>query len=149
MGKSEETEEKAPPTYQENVEVTTIQPSSSNVINPVVVETAPQVIMTQPRTWKRPWQSLSWCDSECCLAYWARPCYLGRVYARYEGEESCSGQTCLRCCLPWCCYIGSEMALQNRLAAQMGIQTPNGGCCTMYWCEACVLASMYYELTEN
>ncbi|CAG5110721.1 Oidioi.mRNA.OKI2018_I69.chr2.g5095.t1.cds [Oikopleura dioica] len=149
MGKSEEAEEKAPPSYQENVEVTTIQPTSTNEIQPVIVQTAPQVIMTQPKTWKRPWQSISWCDSECCLACWALPCYFGRVYAKFEGEETFCGKCCLRCYCPWFCWIGTEMALQNRIAARQGVQAPNAGCLAMYFCEPCVLASMYYELLDN
>ncbi|CBY13483.1 unnamed protein product [Oikopleura dioica] len=76
----------APPAYPDPVVVQPAVATGAVVQSPVVL---PGVVLAQPTgAWKRPWNSLSWCDSEVCLACWALTCYHGRIYAKIDGETS-------------------------------------------------------------
>ena len=99
--KQQSMQSSSPPAYPDS----TNQPSTSPPAAPVITEpviaqvpvVTPGVVVTQPTgMWKRPWDSLSWCDPEVCLAFWAQPCYYGRVHAKFEGDQACFGACCGR-----------------------------------------------------
>jgi hypothetical protein len=57
-----------PPAYPDPVVDQPSAPTATVVQAPVVL---PGVVVIQPTgMWKKPWNSLSWCDSEVCLACW-------------------------------------------------------------------------------
>ncbi|CAG5110353.1 Oidioi.mRNA.OKI2018_I69.chr2.g4764.t1.cds [Oikopleura dioica] len=156
--KQELTKTTSPPAYSDSTNQPSTSPPAAPVVpvaqvisEPVIAQVpvvTPGVVVTQPTgMWKRPYNSLSWCDSEVCLAFWAQPCYYGRVHAKFEGEQACFSACCARSCLPWCCWLQIQMNLHDNIAARRGIQQETG-CCAHLYCSACVLAQMFYEISE-
>ncbi|CAG5100105.1 Oidioi.mRNA.OKI2018_I69.XSR.g16845.t1.cds [Oikopleura dioica] len=126
---------KAPPPYTEQ---TTVEAQ--------VVTTQPQYVITTQyaqKSWKVDYRSLSWCDGHCCSAFWCPCCAHGSVSQMSGGGYG--GPCCLRFCFGFIAvfFLVEE---RERMRQSQQITDPPVGCCTVFWCESCILASMLYEV---
>ena len=77
----------APPAYPDPVvdqlSAPTVSPTAIVMQAPVIL---PGVIVAQPTgMWKKPWNSLSWCDSEVCSAAWYDAIYTSASLMNFTG----------------------------------------------------------------